>query len=363
MIKTFSIPVDTLQRFMVDVFSGAGVPGQDARICADVLIASDLRGIESHGVSRLKMYYDGIKSGRHNPITNYEIIKETPTTALVDGNNGMGHVIAFYSMRKAIEKARLSGLGAVAVRNSSHFGIDGYYALMAVKEDMIGLSFTNARPSIAPTFGVQPMLGTNPIAFGAPTDEECPFLFDAATSIAQRGKIEVLAREGKPTPAGWVINQDGQIATDTQQLMHGFVDQSAALLPLGGMDELLGGHKGYGLAVMVEILCAALQNNAFLHHVPGGSGLPVGTGHFLLAINIESFLPIQEFKETTGTILRELRSSKKAPGQTRIYTAGEKEFEMEKIIRKQGIPLTPSLQKDLKSLQNELGLTQYRFPF
>ncbi len=361
------IPVETLERFMVDVFVGLGVPAEDAAICAEVLIASDLRGIESHGVGRLKMYYDRIRAGIQQPVTRFQVVKETPTTAVVDGGHGMGHVIGYRAMRMAIDKARVYGLGAVAVRNSTHFGIDGYYALMAVKEGMIGLAFTNARPSIAPTFGVQPMLGTNPIAFGAPTDEECPFLFDAATSITQRGKIEVLDRAGEPTPVGWVIDQQGEPATDTVAILKGLEKDKYALLPLGGLGELLGGHKGYGLATMVEILCASLQDGAYLQDLKGldeqGQRRPFMLGHFFLAIDIEHFIPLERFKAITGDIVRRLRASTKAPDQTRIYTAGEKEWEMERIVRERGVPVNEALQQNILTMQRELGLTGYAFPF
>jgi L-2-hydroxycarboxylate dehydrogenase (NAD+) len=357
------VPVEILQKFMVDVFAACGVPRSDAQICAEVLISSDLRGIESHGIGRLKMYYDGIKMGLHNPVTDIEILRDNPTTALLDGHNGMGHVVGHRAMSMAIEKARKVGMGSVAVRNSSHYGIAGYYALMAVKEGMVGMSFTNARPSVAPTFGVRPMLGTNPIAFGAPTDEDCPFLYDGATSIAQRGKIEVLDREEKPIPEGWVISKSGQYATDTQKAIEGFPLDAFALLPLGGLGELMGGHKGYGLGTMVEILSVSLSTNAFMHNLPGGKSLPVKVGHFFMAINIENFCSQNEFKATTGAILRDLRQSTKAPGEERIYTAGEKEFESEKRVREEGIPVNKNLQKDLKVLQAELGLTQYQFPF
>jgi L-2-hydroxycarboxylate dehydrogenase (NAD+) len=364
---TYFIPVNTMQNFMEDVFTNSGVPVADARICAEVLITSDLRGIESHGIGRLKMYYDRIKNGTHNPVTNFEIVRESPTTAVVDGHDGMGHVIGFRAMSLAIQKAAKFGMGSVAVRNSTHFGIDGYYSLMAVKAGMIGMSFTNARPSISPTFGVRPMLGTNPIAFGAPTDEECPFLFDAATSITQRGKIEVLAREEKPTPEGWVIDQRGNFITDSDGILAGLTKEQDSLLPLGGAGELLGGHKGYSLATMVEILSASLQSGSFLYGLTGidGNGHPRAfkVGHFFMAINIESFVSLTEFKATTGAILRELRQSKKAPGQTRIYTAGEKEFENEKVVRQKGIPVIPNLQKDIKVIQQELNLFNYQFPF
>jgi len=361
------IPVETLQSFMKDVFVGVGVPEGDAGICAEVLITSDLRGIESHGVGRLKMYYDRIRAGILLPHTRFQVVKEGPTTAVIDGGHGMGHVIAYRSMQMAIDKAREGGLGAVAVRNSTHFGIAGYYALVAVRQGQIGLAFTNARPSIAPTFSVQPMLGTNPIAFGAPTDEECPFLFDAATSIAQRGKIEVLDRSEKPTPEGWVINQKSEFVTDTPQILQDLVAGTNALLPLGGMGELLSGHKGYGLATMVEILSAALQEGSFLHDLSGFDGdgnlQPHKLGHFFLAIDIEHFIPLDRFKAIAGSIVRQLRASRKAPGQERIYAAGEKECEIEKRIRVEGVPVNPSLQKNLKIMQEELGLPQYEFPF
>jgi L-2-hydroxycarboxylate dehydrogenase (NAD+) len=267
----------------------------------------------------------------------------------------------------AIDKAKEYGLGAVAVRNSTHFGIAGYYALMAVRQEQIGMAFTNARPSIAPTFSVQPMLGTNPIAFGAPTDEECPFLFDAATSITQRGKIEVLDRGEKPTPEGWVIDQKSKFVTDTPQILQDLLAGTNALLPLGGMGELLGGHKGYSLATMVEILSAALQGGSFLHDLSGfdadGNLQFHKLGHFFLAIDIEHFIPFDRFKAIAGGIVRQLRASHKAPGQERIYTAGEKEWEMEKRIRVEGVPVNPNLQKNLKIMQKELGLGQYDFPF
>jgi LDH2 family malate/lactate/ureidoglycolate dehydrogenase len=352
---------------MQDVFTGMGVPLEDAIIAAEVLITSDLRGIESHGIGRLKYYYDRIQSGQHQPVTNFEVVRESPATAVVDGHDGVGMVIGTRSMQMAIDKARVYGMGSVAVRNSTHFGIDGYYAIMAVKANMIGMSFTNARPSIAPTFGVQPMLGTNPIAFGCPTDEDFPFIFDAATSITQRGKFEVLARAEKMAPEGWAIDQEGHNLTDPNEVLKSMGRDMAALLPLGGAGELGGGHKGYDLATIVEILSASLQTGAFLHGLSGfdkqGNRQPFKVGHFFMAINIEAFVDLADFKTTTGEILRELRASKRAPGQERIYTAGEKEYEMEEKVREQGVATNPNLQKEIKFLQQELGLNQYKFPF
>jgi len=361
---TVFVPVDILRKFMVEVFTRSGVPADEAKICADVLIAADLRGIESHGVQRLKMYFDRIKSGQQMANTNFEIVKDGPTTAVIDGHYGMGMVIGTRSMQMAIDKAKQYGLGAVAVRNSTHFGIDGYYANMAIEQGCIGMSFTNARPSINPTFGVQPLLGTNPIAFGAPTDEDCPFLFDAATSIIQRGKVEVYNRKGKEIPPGWVIGREGQPLSDASEILQAMPKDNAALLPLGGAGEEFSGYKGYGLATMVEILSASLQQGGFLKDMLGfdrqGNKTPFMVGHFFLAMNIESFVDLASFKKTTGDILRTLRNSTKVPGEERIYTAGEKEFELEQITPEKGIEVVSSIQKDIIAIQKELGLD---YPF
>lgn len=367
MDRNVYMPIEILQSFMRDTFIKIGVPPEEAGLSSEVLISADLTGVVSHGISRLKYYYDRFKTGQHLPVTNLEIVRESPTTAVIDGHHGVGMVIASRSMKMAIEKAHTFGMGSVAVRNSTHFGICGYYARMAIEAGMIGMVFTQARPAIAPTFGVQPMLGTNPICFGAPTDEEFPFLYDAATSIKQRGTFEVYAREKKPGLKGWVIRQDGHSETDPTAVMEGLAKETTALLPLGGAGEELGGHKGYGLATMVEILSASLQAGSFLYGLIGfdqaGKRQPFKIGHFFLAIKIEDFTSLVDFKHTTGEILRELRASRKAPGCQRIYTPGEKEFEMEKLVRKKGIQLVPDLQKEIKTIQDELVLNQYRFPF
>jgi LDH2 family malate/lactate/ureidoglycolate dehydrogenase len=361
------LPIDKARSFIKDVFLALGVPPEDAEISADVLITSDLRGIQSHGIGRAKYYYDRITSGQHNPITKCEILRESPATAVMDGNHGMGMVIGSRAMQMAISKARNVGMGSVAVRNSTHFGICGYYSLMAVKVGMIGMSFTNARPSIAPTFGVQPMLGTNPIAFGAPTDEDFPYLFDAATSITQRGKVEVLEREEEAVPLGLIIDHEDSPLTDPTKILLDIPEGLAALLPLGGAGEEFGGHKGYGLATIVEILSASLQGGSFLYGLTGfdkyGNKHPFRLGQFFMAINIESFIDLDEFKKTTGEILRQLRSAKKVPGSKRIFTAGEKEFENETRIMKQGIPLNPNLQKEILYIKQQLNLDNYIFPF
>jgi len=365
MTETTYIPVNVIEDFMMAVFQGLGVPQDDARICTDVLIAADLRGIESHGVGRLKYYYDRIRRGQHQAKTQIEIVKETETTALVDGHQGMGHVIAYRSMRMAIDKAREYGLGAVAVRNGTHFGIAGYYSLMAADEGMIGFTVTNARPAVAPTFGTEPMLGTNPIAFAAPSDMPYPFCFDGATPITQRGKIEVLARAERCVPEGWVIDADGNPITDPEQILEDLGAARAALLPLGGVGEEMGGHKGYGLGTMVEILSAALSGGPFMKDLlgfaPDGSRRPYMLGHFFLAIDVEHFVPLEVFRRITGEIIRALQNSRKAPGQERIYVAGEKEYEKEKEIREQGIPVNPNLRRELQTMRDELNISGYDY--
>jgi L-2-hydroxycarboxylate dehydrogenase (NAD+) len=355
------IPVQKLVDFSIDALVAMGVPPDEAKIIADVLITSDLWGIRSHGIAHLKMYYERMKKGLQLPVTRLTVVKDSNATAVVDGGNGMGMVVGYHAMQLAIEKARQYGLGAVAVRNSSHYGVAGYYAMMAVKEGMVGISFTNAHPSTAPTFGVRPMLGTNPIAVGAPTDEPFPYLFDAATSIAPRGKIEIAARANKPIPTGWVIGEDGQSVTDSSHLIDQMNRGSAALLPVGGAGEILGGHKGYGLATMVEIFSAAFQNGTYLWGLTDtdaqGKSQFLRIGHFFLAVDVEHFIPLADFKRITGDIMRELRSSPRAPGQLRIYTAGEKEYENARRVQAEGVEITPGVQKALQALRQELRLS------
>ncbi len=365
--QVYWVDFDTLESFMRAVFEGQGVPPEDAAVCAEVLITSDKRGIDSHGVGRLKhIYYDRIKQGIQHPVTNFEIVKDTPTTAVVDGHDGMGHVIAKRCMQMAIDKAREYGLGMVAVRNSTHYGIAGYYSLMACEAGMIGITGTNARPSIAPTFGVENMLGTNPLTLGCPTDEDFPFVLDCATSVSQRGKIEVYAREGKDLPPGWVIGSDGTTRTNSAQILKDLVAGTAALAPLGGIGEDGGGYKGYGYATFVEILSAALQEGNYLKGLLGfedGKAVPYHLGHFFLAIDIEHFVPLPVFKRIAGAILRDLRNSEKSPGAERIYTAGEKEHLAGLARAGRGAPVDESLRKGIDVMRQELGITGFTFPW
>lgn len=355
------ISADKLKAFMKDGFERLGLPSEDAEISAEVLITADKRGIDSHGIGRFKpIYYDRINAGILNPITKIDIVKETQTTAVIDGNNGMGHVIAKKAMDMAIEKAKEYGMGMVAVRNSSHYGIAGYYPLMAIEEGMIGITGTNARPSIAPTFGVENMMGTNPLTIGIPTDEAFPFVIDCATSVTQRGKIEAYSREGKETPPGCVIGRDGNTRTDTDQILIDLVEGNAALVPLGGIGEELGGHKGYGYVTVVEILSAALQDGKFMKDLSNidkeGNPKPYELGHFFMAINVENFIKPEIFKRIAGSILRDLRASRLMPNKDRIYTAGEKEYIAWEERKTKGIPIGEELQKQIDTVIDELGM-------
>jgi LDH2 family malate/lactate/ureidoglycolate dehydrogenase len=237
---------------------------------------------------------------------------------------------------------------------------------MAAQAGMVGITGTNARPSVAPTFGVENMLGTNPLTFGMPTDEEFPFVLDCATSLSQRGKIEVYDREGKPLPDGWVIGEDGRSRTDTHQILADLVKGKAALTPLGGIGDEHAGYKGYGYCAAVEILSAALQQGSFMKALLGfedGKKVPYRLGHFFMAVNITAFTELAAFRKTAGDICRGLRASKKMPGQERIFTAGEKEHLAWLDRRDKGVPLNPELQKEIKVMQRELNLQGYDFPF
>ena len=361
------VDFDILENFMTDVFIKMDVPKEDAAVIADVLINADKRGIDSHGIGRFKpIYVDRIDDGILKVKTKIDIVKESPTTAVLDGNDGIGHVISKKAMSIAINKAQEYGMGMVVVRNSSHYGFAGYYPLMAVDKNMIGITGTNARPSIAPTFGVENILGTNPLTIAMPTDEDFPFLLDCATSISQRGKIEKLAREGKETPEGWVIGRDGSARTDTEQILIDLVKGNAALSPLGGIGEELAGYKGYGYATVVEILSAALQGGIFLKALTGydkyGKKQPYHLGHFFIAINVDSFIEVNEFKKTTGEILRQLRNSEKMPGAERIFTAGEKEYIAWEGRKNKGAPLNKVLREQLIELRDRFSL-DYKFDF
>ena len=358
---------DVMNRFLIDAFKGYGIPEEDAKICADVLLESDRRGIESHGCNRFKpIYIDRIVKGTLKPVTEIEVLKDTPTTLVYDAHDGMGMVASYRMMEALIEKAKKYGMAGGAIRNSTHYGIAGYWTTMATKAGMIGVTGTNARPSIAPTFGVENMMGTNPLTWAIPTDEEFPFCIDCATSVVQRGKIEYYAREGKDTPAGMVISHDGSSMTDSSAILKALVDGTAALTPLGGAGDEMCGYKGYGYAAVVEILSAALTGGPFMKALTGvdqnGNPQMYHLGHFFFVINPEFFMGLDTCKKTAGDICRALRTSEKAPGHDRIYTAGEKEWLAWCERKDKGVPIGEAVQREMIAVRDQLKLP-YHFDF
>ncbi len=358
----------TTHDFMKDAFIGVGVPADDAEIVVDVLLESDRRGIESHGCNRFKpIYIDRINAGIQSPVTNFDIIKETPTTAVVDGHNGMGQVIGHKAMTMAIEKAKKYGMGMVVVRNSCHYGIAGYYTTMATKAGCIGMTGTNARPSVAPTLGVEGMFGTNPFTIGVPTDEDFDFNFDCATSITQNGKVEYYERIGEDVHPGTIIDTDGNpVEGDAGVALKKIRNGTAALTTLGGIGEALGGYKGYGFAMAVEFFSSILQDGAYGKDLDGkdenGNIRPYHLGHYFIAIDTEHFLGEELARKKAGDIIRSVRASKKMPGEERIYTAGEKEWEIWLSRKDSGVPINESVQAEMNKVRDDLGL-DYKFPW
>ncbi|HTX73167.1 MAG TPA: Ldh family oxidoreductase [Rectinemataceae bacterium] len=358
---------DEVEKFMRDGFVAIGVPPEEAAVCANVLIAADKRGVDSHGVGRYKpIYLDRIWAGTQNTKTNFEVVRETPTTAVIDGHNGMGHYISKRAMQMAVDKADKNGLGMTVVRNSTHYGAAFYYANMAVERGMIGLTGTSARPSIAPTWGVEPMLGTNPMTWGMPSDEDFPFMLDCATSVTQRGKIELYDRLGKELPDGWVIGQDGKYRHDTHQVLADLTKDKAALTPLGGLGEDLGGYKGYGYSLVVELLSSALSQANFMKALvgigPDGKPIPIELGHFFMAMKVESFVELDAFKKHVGEVSRQIRASRRAPGAARIYTPGEKEHDVWLFRKDKGVPFNDPLKNAFRAVKEKLSMP-HELPF
>jgi L-2-hydroxycarboxylate dehydrogenase (NAD+) len=355
------VQADALKAFCRQVFEKIGVPSEDAEVTADVLVQADLRGIDSHGVARLRRYVKGLQKGQMMAKPKVQVIHETPTTALIDGGGGLGQPVGVRGMEKAMEKAQETGVGFVAVRNSNHYGIAGYYAMMALERDLIGISMTNSAVLVVPTFGRDAKLGTNPISVAVPTGGERPFVLDMATSGVPRGKLEVYHRLGKELPLGWATDERGIATTDARRVLDNLnATAGGGLLPLGGVDELLGGHKGYGLALLVDIFCGVLPGAGYADTIypktPDGKPLPANVGHFFGALRVDGFRPIQEFKATMDDMIRRMKDTPKAEGQQRIYIHGEKEFETAEERMVTGIPLHPKVVADLKAIAEETGV-------
>jgi L-2-hydroxycarboxylate dehydrogenase (NAD+) len=353
---------DPLTEFCQRVFQKMGISPKDALTTAAVLVLADLRGIASHGVARLRRYYTGLKNGVMVAKPEMKVVHETPITALLDGGAALGQVAGVRGMQIAIEKALKSGVGFVAVRNSNHYGIAGYYSLMALKHDLIGISLTNSDVYVVPTFGKEVMLGTNPISVTVPALNERPFVLDMSTAVATLGKMEVFSRMDKKLPLGWATDEKGKSTDDPIQVIANIRSKAGGgILPLGGEGEEFGGHKGYGLDLLVDILSGVLSGSGYLNLLypksAEGKPLPSLVGHFFGALRIDYFRPVVEFKNDMDDLIRRLKNSAKAERQKRIFIHGEKEFELEEKYRKEGIPLYFKVYEDLKSIASEVGET------
>lgn len=351
------VNAESLKEFCIRVLRKLTVPEDEAKITSDVLVSADLRGIESHGVSRLPRYAKRLMNGWISPEAKLTVRRETPVSLLIDGHNSLGQVVAYKAMRLCIEKAKSSHFGFAAVTNSNHIGIAGYYAMMALKENMIGLCMTNAWPLVVPTFGIEPILGTNPMAFAIPAKDEPPFVLDMATSVVPIGKMEVYERHGETVPIGWAIDENGNPAVDTRTVMRCvYKTKRGGLLPLGGLEETAG-YKGYGLCLLVDILSGILSNAAYGPHIGAPEDpKPSNIGQFLGAADINAFTPVDEFKERMDVMIKSIKGSAKAEGQNRIYIHGEKEWELEKQYRKTGIPLYFRVWESLRDLAQQLDV-------
>ena len=332
------IDAGALRACMEQIFEKEGFSSEDARAIADVLMQADLFGIESHGAQRLMYYHRNIRSGSVNVSAKPEVLRETPVSALIDGHFGMGALVAQFAMRMAIEKAKQSGVGMAVVRDSSHYGIAGYYTLMAEREGLAAFSMTNTGPIMVPTFGREMMLGTNPMAFCMPADP-VPFWFDASTTVVTLGKVEVCQKRGRPMPQGWTIGPDGAPCTDASRMNASILaGERGGILPLGGEGETHGGHKGYGLGIM---MCGAHGDH---------------TCHFFLAFDPAMFGDPADIRARMSAYLAALRASEKMPGCARIYTPGEKAFEAMARRLREGVPVEENTLAEVRQIAGELGV-------
>lgn len=353
-----------LERFVVDVLGRYGVSEAEARVTATVLVAADLRGIASHGVARLGRYVKGLREGYIVPGVAFDVQEPLPAIGVIDARNGIGQVVSDLAMDLALSKARASGVGVVTVRNSNHFGIAGYYVQRAIDAGMLGICMTNAAPLVVPTNGSRAILGTNPIAVGAPGADGLDFLLDMATSVVPRGKLEVYDRNRKQMPVGWAVDENGYDSKNAGQVLANLVKRAGGgILPLGGRGEEFSGYKGYGLALLVDVLCGVLSGSAFGPEVdnlqrPAKPGEVVAprVGHFFLALDIARFMPLEEFKARLGELFEVLKRSPKALDRTTIYVHGEKEQTRARLHEQSGIPITENVLAALRKIGAECGV-------
>ncbi len=349
---------EVLFEFTRTVFIKMGCSNADAATAAASLLSADQRGVDSHGIARLSGYIRLWEAGRVNATPSISIVHETPSTAVVDGDRGLGLVVAPFAMKLAISKARMAGTGWVTVKDSNHFGIAAHHAMLALEEDMIGIAMTNASPTVAPTFSIDRMLGTNPICVAAPAGKQPPFVADLATTTAANGKLEVLQRKNLPAPEGWIQDASGKVSTDATELKKG-----GAMLPLGG-DRDHGSHKGYALGAIVDIFSGLLSGANYAPWVPPFPAyLPMpsqqpgkGIGHFFGAMRIDAFRPAEEYKEHMDAWIEGFRKAKTIEGQDRVLIPGDPEREMEAECLVKGIPVHPEVIMDLKSVAEKFAV-------
>ena len=345
---------ELLDKFCMEAFQKFGFNESESRIISDVLLMSDDFGIESHGMQRLVRYHKGIESGLIKIDAKPEVVFETPISAVIDGHSGMGQLLGQKAMEMAIEKAKVTGVGIVSVKNSNHYGIAGYYARMAMDQGLIGFSCTNSEAIMVPTFGKKAMLGSNPIAVCAPADPY-PFFFDASTTVVTRGKLEMYNKMDKPIPTGWAVNKAGESSNSANEVLGNIkAHEGGGIVPLGGDTEQLGGHKGYGYGMLCELFASILsQGNTSAHTMKNGFS---GICHGFMAINPAFFGNPDDIKAHFSQYLTELRESPKANNAERIYTHGEKEMEAVEKVKKEGVPVNENTVREMIDMAKYLGM-------
>lgn len=345
---------EMLEKFCLDAFQRIGFSSDESKIITDVLMLSDLYGIESHGMQRLVRYHKGIEKGLIKLDAKPEVVFETPVTAVIDAHDGMGQLVGHQAMELAIKKAKESGIGIVSVKNSNHYGIAGYYAKMACDQGLIGFSATNSEAIMVPTFGRLAMIGSNPIAMSAPA-EPYPFFFDCSTTVVTRGKLEMYNKMGKPLPEGWALDKDGHDSTNAPDVLKNIVAKNGGgIMPLGGSKEQTGSHKGYGWGMVCEFFCSILSQGLTSNKVNQGG--KSGTCHAFMAINPAYFGNPEDIKKHFSTFLNELRESPKAEGQPRIYTHGEKEVAAVADRKANGIPVNENTVVEMIDFAKFVGI-------
>lgn len=336
-----------LASFCTSVLEKVGVPAENAKIVANSLLAANLRGVDTHGVTRLPIYVERLQQGLTNGKTQGAVVMESEATAVYDGQDGLGQVVGTKAMQLAIKKAESAGVGMVTARNSTHYGTAAYYAMMALPHDMIGLAVTNSPSLMVPWGGKRPFFGTNPLAIAVPAGEEQPFIFDMATSVVARGAIILAAKKGDPIPLTWAVNSEGEPTSNAKE-----ANEGGGLLPLGG-------HKGFGLAMAIEVLVATLAGGPFGPHIGELYNNPTraqGVGHFFTAMRIDRFRSVAEFKADMDAMIREVKSQPLAKGFDKIMVAGEPEANTERDRREKGVPLSDAVVKDLTKLGETTGV-------